>query len=154
VARTDTASRAFAAAPERVFAALVDPVTLAVWLPPQGMTGRFEHFDARPGGSYRLVLTYQDPSSGRGKTASDADIVDVRFVEITAGARVVQAVDFVSADPAFAGTMTMRWDLTDLGTGTRVDIRADNVPPGIAAAEHEAGMASSLAQLAGYLGEA
>jgi hypothetical protein len=26
------------------------------------MTGRFEHFDARPGGSYRLVLAYADAS--------------------------------------------------------------------------------------------
>ena len=35
------------------------------------MTGRFEHFDARPGGSYRLVLAYADASAGRllGETA-------------------------------------------------------------------------------------
>jgi len=26
------------------------------------MTGPFEHFDARPGGSYRLVLAYADAS--------------------------------------------------------------------------------------------
>jgi hypothetical protein len=31
------------------------------------MSGRFERFDARPGGSYRLVLTYADASSARGK---------------------------------------------------------------------------------------
>jgi hypothetical protein len=42
--------------------ALVDPDALTAWLPPNGMTGRFERFDARPGGSYRLVLTYADPS--------------------------------------------------------------------------------------------
>jgi hypothetical protein len=29
------------------------------------MTGRFEHFDARPGGSYRLVLAYADASAAR-----------------------------------------------------------------------------------------
>jgi uncharacterized protein YndB with AHSA1/START domain len=34
-----------------VFAALIDAGAVAVWLPPDGMTGRFEHFDARPGGS-------------------------------------------------------------------------------------------------------
>ena len=27
------------------------------------MTGGFEHFDARPGGSYRLVLAYADASA-------------------------------------------------------------------------------------------
>jgi hypothetical protein len=49
------------------------------------MTGRFEHFDARPGGSYRLVLTYADASAARGKSAADSDVVDARFVEIVPG---------------------------------------------------------------------
>jgi uncharacterized protein YndB with AHSA1/START domain len=64
--RTDTASRLIAGPPERVCAALLDPEQLLGWLPPQGMTARFEHFDARRGGSYRLVLTYQDAGRGRG----------------------------------------------------------------------------------------
>ena len=54
------------------------------------MTGRFEHFDARPGGSYRLVLTYADASAARGKSAADSDVVDARFVEIVPGMRVVK----------------------------------------------------------------
>jgi hypothetical protein len=68
-----------------------------------------------------------------------------------AGARVVQAVDFVSDDPAYAGTMTMTWELTDVEGGTRVDIVAVDVPDGIAAADHAAGLASSLENLARYL---
>ena len=54
--RTDKASRVTTAPPGRVWAALVDPEALLAWLPP-GMTGRFERFDARPDGSYRMVLT-------------------------------------------------------------------------------------------------
>ena len=46
VGRTDAASRLIAAAPEKVFAALVDSEALCSWLPPSGMNGRFEHFDA------------------------------------------------------------------------------------------------------------
>jgi uncharacterized protein YndB with AHSA1/START domain len=65
--------------------------------------------------------------------------------------RVVQAVEFVSDDPAYAGTMTMTWELTETGGGTRVDIVADNVPDGVAAEDHAAGMASSLGKLARYL---
>src|SRR5450755_3434298 len=34
------------------------------------MTGRFEHFDARPGGSCRLVLAYADASAARGSPPS------------------------------------------------------------------------------------
>ena len=151
MARTDTASRVIAAPPDRVYAALVDPEALTVWLPPEGMSGRFERFDARPGGSYRLVLTYADASAAPGKSTADSDIVDGRFVDLVPGARVVQAVDFLSDDPANAGTMTVTWELTELDDGTRVEIRADDVPSGISAEDHATGLASSLANLAAYL---
>ncbi len=151
MSRTDRASRVVAAPPERVFAALVDPDSLAAWLPPEGMTGSFEQFDARPGGSYRLVLTYEDPSTAAGKATSDTDVVEARFVEIVPGVRVVQAIDFVSDDPAYGGTMTMTWEVAPAAAGTRVDIRADNVPAGISAEDHAAGLASSLANLAAHL---
>src|SRR4029078_13429219 len=99
-----------AAGPVKVFnAALDDPEALIAWLPPDGMSGRFERYDARPGGSYRLVLTYDDPAEARGKATARADIVEARFVEITQQERVVQAGDFESDDPRFAGTMTMSW---------------------------------------------
>jgi uncharacterized protein YndB with AHSA1/START domain len=151
MARTDSASRVIAAPPARVFAALIDPESLAAWLPPEGMTGRFERYDARPGGSYRLVLTYTDGSTAAGKATSDTDIVEARFIEIVPGVRVVQAVDFVSNDPAYAGTMTMTWEVAAVDSGTRVEIRAEDVPAGISAKDHAAGLASSLANLAAYL---
>jgi uncharacterized protein YndB with AHSA1/START domain len=149
--RTDTASRLIAAPPERVFAALVDREALLAWLPPDGMSGRFEHFDARPGGSYRLVLTYADASTSPGKATAGSDVVDARFVDIDPGERVVQAVDFVSDDPAYAGTMVMTWTITAVGAATRVDIAAEDVPDGISAADHAAGLTSSLANLAAHL---
>jgi uncharacterized protein YndB with AHSA1/START domain len=140
-----------AAPPDRVFAALIDPEALAAWLPPAGMSGRFERFDARPGGLYRLVLTYDDASTTSGKATADSDITEARFVEIVPGVRVVQAVNFVADDPAYAGTMTMTWEITSLEDGTRMDIRADDVPSGISAEDHAAGLASSLANLAAYV---
>lgn len=149
--RTDRASRVVAAPVERVFAALIDPDALATWLPPDGMMGRFEHFDARPGGTYRMVLTYQDPSGASGKATATADVVEARFVDIEDGVRVVHAVDFVSDDPAFAGTMTMSWQVTAVEPGTRVDVVAGDVPDGISADDHATGMASSLANLAAYV---
>ena len=149
--RTDRASRVIAAPLERVYAALVDPEALEAWLPPDGMSARFERFDARPGGSYRMVLTFADASAEPGKATADSDIVEARFVDIVPGARVVQAVDFVSDDPAYAGTMTMTWAVTAVDAGTRVDIRADDVPDGISAADHAAGLSSSLTNLAVHL---
>ncbi len=140
-----------AAPPERVWPVLVDPDELVAWLPPEGMTGRFERFDCRPGGSYRMVLTYDDASASPGKSTEDSDVVEARFVDVVPGDRVVQAVDFVADDPAFAGTMTMTWAVTAVAGGTRVDITADGVPDGISAEDHAAGIESSLANLAAHL---
>ena len=149
--RTDTASRVIAAPPERVYAAFVDPDALVAWLPPGDMSGRFERFDARPGGSYRMVLTYADASGAPGKATADSDIVEARFVDVVPGERVVQAVDFVSDDPSFGGTMTMTWEVTAVDDGSRVEFRADDVPDGISAEDHAAGLSSSLDNLAAYL---
>lgn len=149
--RTDRASRVIAAPPDSVWTAFTDPGALVAWLPPGGMTGRFERFDARPGGSYRMVLTYSDATGAPGKATADSDVVDVRFIDIVPGERLVQAVDFVSDDPAYAGTMVMSWEVTAAGAGTRVSIVAEDVPDGISAEDHAAGLASSLAQLAAYL---
>src|SRR5688500_4248972 len=97
--RTDRASRVIAAPPERVYPALVDPDALVAWLPPEGMTGHFERFALRPGGSYRLVLTYDDADHVGGRATDGSDVVEARFVTREADARVVQAVEFESDDP-------------------------------------------------------
>ena len=149
--RTDTASRVIAAPPASVYAAFVDPDALVAWLPPGDMSGRFERFDARPGGSYRMVLTYADASGAPGKATADSDIVEARFVDVVPDERIVQAVDFVSDDPAFAGTMTMTWEVTEVDDGSRVEFRADDVPDGISAEDHAAGLTSSLAKLTAYV---
>src|ERR671918_3235258 len=149
--RTDTASRVIAAPPAKVYAALVDREALTAWLPPDGMTGEFEGFDPRPGGSYRLVLTYTDASRAPGKATADSDIVEARYVDLVPDVRVVQAVDFVSDDPKFSGTMTMTWAVMAVDGGTRVDVTAEDVPDGISAEDHATGLAASLANLAAHV---
>lgn len=149
--RTDRASLGVDAPVSRVFDALIDQGDLLAWLPPRGMTGTFERFDPRPGGGYRLVLTYDDPTDAPGKSSADTDIVDVRYVEIIPNARVVQAVDFIADDPAFSGTMTMTWAVRAVDGGTLVEITADDVPDGISAEDHAIGLASSLENLARHL---
>ena len=116
------------------------------------MTGTFAHFDLRVGGGYRMVLRYDDPNTTAAKSGDGSDVVDVRFVEIVPGERIVQAVDFVADDPAFAGTMRLTWSIEPVAGGTRVEIRAEDVPSGISAEDHAAGLASSLANLAEWLG--
>ena len=98
-----------------------------------------------------MVLTYSDASGAPGKATADSDIVEARFVDIVPGSRVVQAVDFVSDNPAYAGTMVMTWEVAAGDAGTRVNIIAEDVPEGISAADHAAGLASSLNKLAAYV---
>ncbi len=149
--RTDRASRLVDAPATRVFDALVDRDALEAWLPPRGMTAGFERFDPTPGGSYRLVLSYADPRDAPGKSSADSDVVEARYLDIIPEDRVVQAVEFVSDDPSFAGTMTMTWSVQAVDGGTRVEIVADDVPDGISADDHAAGMSSSLDNLARYV---
>jgi uncharacterized protein YndB with AHSA1/START domain len=151
VPRRDSASRVIDAPVDRVFSALVDRDALETWLPPSGMTARFERFDPTPGGSYRLALTYADPADARGKSAAGSDVVEARYVDIVPDDRVVQAVDFVSDDPAFAGTMTMTWTVRAVDGGTHVEITADDVPDGISPEDHATGLTSSLDNLARYV---
>ena len=135
-----------------VFEALISEAALVEWLPPNDMTGRFEHFDLRPGGSYRLVLSYPEGSGEAGKAGDGSDVVEARILEVVGGERVVQAVDFESDDPAFAGTMTMTWAVEAVDGGTRITITADGVPDGISAEDHAEGIAASLGNLAAYVG--
>jgi hypothetical protein len=45
-------------------------------------------------------------------------------------------------------TWSTAWEVTPVDTRSRVDIRADDVPDGINAADHAAGLSSSLNNLA------
>lgn len=148
--RIDRAARTIAAPREAIYRALIDPELLLQWLPPKGMAGRFEAFDARPGGRYRMILRYLDPCEA-GKACGGEDVVEGRFVSFAPGAQVVQSADFESDDPAFAGTMTMDWILHDVAGGTEVAIECRDVPSGISAEDHAAGLASSLENLAALL---
>ncbi|WP_017558758.1 SRPBCC family protein [Nocardiopsis baichengensis] len=147
--RTDQGDRWIKASKESVYQAMVDRHGLERWLPPSDMVGRMERFDPRPGGGYRMVLTYR--GRGKGKATEGSDIVEAEFTDLVPGERVVQRVEFVADDPSFSGRMTMSWLLDAEHGGTRVTIRAENVPPGISRTDHEAGLASSLANLAAYV---
>ncbi|WP_410658217.1 SRPBCC family protein [Amycolatopsis sp. lyj-112] len=149
--RIDRVGRVIRATPETVYSALLDRASLEAWLPPEGMSGRIEQWDPRPGGGFRMVLTYLDATDNPGKSSDATDVVEVGFADLVPLERVVQRAVFEADDPAFAGTMTMTWDLAAAGDGTEVTVTATDVPPGIGQADHEDGITSSLANLAAYV---
>lgn len=151
MSRTDRASLLVHVDRDEVFAALTSREAMLSWLPPDGMHGRFERFDLRPGGSYRLVLTYDDPTGALGKTSADSDIAEVRIAQFVPGERILQEIDFESDDPAFEGTLQLEWNLRSVEEGTEVEVVARQVPDGIRVSDHARGITSSLANLADYL---
>jgi uncharacterized protein YndB with AHSA1/START domain len=145
--RTDRATGVVAAPPAQVFACWTDPVALVRWLPPAGMTGRVEWFDPRAGGGFRIVLAYDDPTIA-GKSGGGEDAIAGRFVAVDPPRHIAFVSQFDSDDPMMQGETRMDWHFDPDATGTRVRIIATDVPPGVGADDHAAGMGASLAQLA------
>lgn len=142
-------SRIIKALPEELFAAFLDPAALVEWLPPGDMTGRMHAFDARVGGGYRMSLFYPpgEPAS-RGKTSDREDMVEVRFVELAPPRRIVEAVTFVTTDPALFGEMTIVVTFEEVSGGTEVTFLCTNLPRGVRPEDNETGSRLSLEQLA------
>jgi uncharacterized protein YndB with AHSA1/START domain len=89
-----------------------------------------------------------DDRSLRGKTSDREDMVDVRFVELEPPRRIVEAVSFVTTDPALLGEMTIVVTFEQVSGGTEVAFSCTDLPPGLRAEDNEAGSRLSLEQLA------
>lgn len=148
--RVDSASRTIAASPQAIYDAFMEPGALGSWLAPEGASAAIHRFEPWAGGAFAMTLTFDD-EAGTGKSSANTDVVEGRFVDLVPAERIVQQVEFASPDPAFAGTMTMTWTLTPAPGGTEVRIDCANVPPGIGAEDHAAGLASTLANLASFV---
>lgn len=150
--RTHSGSRLIHASPHAIYRAFLDPAAVAAWRPPQGMTGEVFRFEPRAGGTFRMAFVYADGgASNPGKSTRDADVFEGRFAELVPDARIVEVVRFQSDDPAFGGEMTLTTTLHPVAQGTEVTVLIENVPAGISDADHEAGIASSLENLAKFV---
>ena len=113
----------------RVYSALVDANAIATWMVPTGMTSHVHAFEGREGGTFRISLAYKGPT-GAGKTTAHTDTFHGRFVKLVPNERVVQVVEFETADPALRGAVH------------------DGLPRGVPTADNEAGWRSSIEKLA------
>src|SRR5688572_30813728 len=113
-----------------VYRALLDARAVATWKAPTGMTSRVHAFDAREGGSFRVSLTYVEPT-GAGKTTAHTDTYHGRFVKLVPNEQVVEVVEFETTDPALRGEMTITTTLADVDGGTDVVAVHEGLPPGV-----------------------
>ncbi|MBC9883506.1 ATPase [Bradyrhizobium sp. INPA01-394B] len=146
--RTHTSSRFICANTACIYDACIESEKLVRWIAPAGAQAKVEEFDAREGGRFKIILSF---SNDIGKSSSRTDVVSGRFLRLVPGEGIVQAIEFVSDRPEFAGTMIMSWRLHPSGDRTLVSVVAENVPQGIGKADHESGMASSLENLARFV---
>lgn len=131
----------------RVYRALVEANAIAKWRVPTGMTCHVHSFEGREGGTFRISLTYDAPT-GTGKTTAHADTYHGRFVKLVPNERVVEVVEFETADPALGGEMTITTMLNDADGGTEVVAVHEGLPHGLSAVDNEAGWREALAKLA------
>ncbi len=96
-----------------VYRALLDARAVATWMVPQGMTSQVHVFDGREGGAFRISLTYDTPC-GTGKTIPHTDTYHGHFVTLVPDERVIQVMEFETADPAMRGEMTVTFTLVNV----------------------------------------
>jgi uncharacterized protein YndB with AHSA1/START domain len=117
---------------------------------PTGMTSQVHVFEARTGGSFRISLTYEEPSR-TGKTTAHTDTYHGRFLELVPHERVVEVVEFETDDPDMQGEMTITYTLTDADGGTEIFAVHEGLPPGLSPAQNELGWRQSLDKLAAFV---
>lgn len=130
-----------------VYRALLDARAVQTWMVPDGMTSHVHAFEPREGGSFRISLTYDAPTS-TGKTTAHTDTHHGRFVKLVPDEQVVQVVEFETDDPAMRGEMTITFTLVDKDGGTDILAVHDGVPSGVPPADNELGWQMSLGKLA------
>lgn len=151
--RIDSASKVIKASPEAIYHAFMKPQDLVSWLPPKGMSASIDVFDAREGGAYRIILTYETDKEHQGKTSAHTDVTEGKFLTLVPAAKIVLSGNFDSDDPAFSGEMVQTWYLEAVAEGTKVTIICENVPPGIRKEDHDTGLNSTLQNLAEFIGK-
>ncbi|MEU0372205.1 SRPBCC domain-containing protein [Streptomyces sp. NPDC006283] len=141
-------SRHIKATRPAVYRALLDAAAIAQWRVPDGMTSEVHEFEPREGGRFRVSLTYDAPV-GTGKSAPQTDTYHGHFATLVPDEKVIEVLQFETADPALGGTMTMTTTLTEApGGGTDVLIVHEGIPDVVPAADNKSGTRMALAHLA------
>lgn len=131
----------------RVYSALLDPSAIAQWKVPDGMSCHIHAFEGREGGKFRISLKY-DAQTGSGKTTAHTDTYHGHFVELVPNEKIVDMIEFETADPSMRGEMTTTITLADADGGTVLVAVHEGLPPGVSPSDNEIGWGMALTKLA------
>src|SRR5437879_9698512 len=122
-AHTIRLHRVLRATPEKVYRALLYGDAMAKWLPPNGLTGKVHHIDAKVGGTYKMSFT----NFSTGKSHSFGG----EYLELVPNERLRYTDRF--DDPNLPGEMQTTVTLKQVSVGTEVNIMQE----GLAVAREE-----------------
>jgi uncharacterized protein YndB with AHSA1/START domain len=152
MSRSTQVSQIIKAPRDVIYRAFLEPEALVAWLPPDGMNGHVHTLEAHEGGTFRISLTYQNPEASLGgKTSSDTDTIEGKFIELLSNEKIVWVSEFESEQPEFAGEMRITWSFADTNEGTEVTVLCEDIPEGIRLKDNELGSRSSLRNLATFI---
>jgi uncharacterized protein YndB with AHSA1/START domain len=134
-------TRAMGAPVSQVWRAFEDPVRLAAWFGPEGLTTTIESFDFREGGGYALTMVAEDGRSFPLKG---------RFVTIDPGRKLTMTWLWLMPDASGIETQ-VTFDLSAEGDGTSLILTHERFGDADNAAGHGEGWESSLRKLTSYL---
>ena len=97
-----------------------------------------------------MRLSHNTKDHVPGKTSEHSDEVEVRFLKLDENKRIEQAVTFDTQSAEFSGEMRIIWTFEAGAEGTNVRVACENVPLGIQPEDHEAGLTSTLENLAAF----
>jgi uncharacterized protein YndB with AHSA1/START domain len=113
--------RVLRATPEKVYRAFLDADALAKWLPPNGLTGKVHHLDAKVGGTYKM--SFANFSTGRSHSFGG------EYLELTPHERIRYTDQF--DDPNLPGRMQTTVTLKKVSCGTELNIVQEGFPDAI-----------------------
>ena len=130
--------RVLRAKPERVYRAFLDADAMAKWLPPNGLTGKVHHLDAKVGGAYKMAFT----NFTTGKSHSfGGTYLELKPHELL---RYTDKFD----DPNLPGEMQVTVSIRQVSCGSELAIVQEGIPEVIPLEMCYLGWQESLSQLA------
>ncbi|MCB1353681.1 MAG: SRPBCC family protein [Rhodobacteraceae bacterium] len=130
--------RVFAAKPDKLYRAFLEPDAIASWLPPFGFTCTVHALDAREGGTHRM--SFRNFTTGRSHAFGGT------YHRLVPDEEIVYSESF--EDPGLPGEMTITVRFRPVAIGTEMTLEQQGVPDVIPPEACYYGWQESLRKLA------
>ncbi|WP_313125261.1 SRPBCC domain-containing protein [Proteiniclasticum ruminis] len=134
------------AVPKTVYETMLDPSKICFWRAPKDMECTLHEFQPFVGGWIRISLTYLDDTQV-GKTGEHTDTYHGRFMELKPYEKIVEELQFESAEESLKNRMTLTFLLEEIEEGTKLTVIHEGLPESISMKDNELGWLEALEQL-------